>query len=415
MKRFPYTGSNEVKRGILPLPLLAEPACAWHCRHMGFLNDLYLSRKPLAGFVVIGLAWSSYFAQMPVIKGALGASDGTYGMVVLVASLGALAAMWLAPLVDRWAGPMALPVGAAAVALGFLWTGVAPGLAGFALAMTVASAGSGVVDVLVNARIAGIEARTGRALMNLNHGLYSFSYAGAALLTGWAREAGWSPLEVFVTLAITIGCLGAIMIGQDPNRTTGHANEGSSAPPAGLVWIVGFVVLAGFLTEAATEGWSALHLERTLGGGAAEGAMGPAILGLTMGFGRLSGHAISRFVSDIWLMGVACGVSAFGVAVAAGAPTLGVAYLGFAVAGLGISVVAPLALGLLGRNVDPAARLAAISRASVLGYGAFFLGPPMMGLVSQGFGLRAAFYVIAVILMVVVVTLVPALARKLRF
>ena len=61
---------------------------------MGFKHDLYLSRRPLAGFVAIGVSWSTYFAQMPVIKAQVGASDGAYGGAVLLASLGAIAAMW---------------------------------------------------------------------------------------------------------------------------------------------------------------------------------------------------------------------------------------------------------------------------------------------------------------------------------
>ena len=60
---------------------------------MSLAQDLWLSRKPLAGFVTIGAAWAVYFAQMPVIKDAIGASDGVYGIVVLLASCGALAAM----------------------------------------------------------------------------------------------------------------------------------------------------------------------------------------------------------------------------------------------------------------------------------------------------------------------------------
>ena len=53
---------------------------------MTILNDLYLSRKPLVGFIAIGCAWSVYFAQMPVIKAQVGASDGAYGVAVLFAS-----------------------------------------------------------------------------------------------------------------------------------------------------------------------------------------------------------------------------------------------------------------------------------------------------------------------------------------
>jgi predicted MFS family arabinose efflux permease len=79
---------------------------------------------------------------------------------------------------------------------------------------------------------------------------------------------------------------------------------------------------------------------------------------------------------------------------------------------LGISVVAPLALSLIGRLVPASQRLAAISRASVIGYGAFFFGPPLMGLISEGFGLRTSFVAVAFLLTITAVALIPALARR---
>jgi len=227
---------------------------------MGLIRDIMLSRRALAGFVLIGIAWASYFAQMPVIKAGLSASDGVYGSVVLFASFGAIAAMWLAPLAYRFAGQWALPLGALGVGLGFLWAGAAPGLVSFALAMTLASAGSGVVDVLGNARLASLEAASGRALMNLNHGLYSFAYAGAALAVGIAREAGWSPVEVFSALmGVTLLCA-ALMAGHE--RGLVDPPEPSRVfPRAPVVWLVGLLVLAAFLTAASTGGWlSRIHI-----------------------------------------------------------------------------------------------------------------------------------------------------------
>ncbi len=56
--------------------------------------------------------------------------------------------------------------------------------------------------------------------------------------------------------------------------------------------------------------------------------------------------------------------------------------------------------------------MAAISRVSVIGYGAFFFGPPLMGLVAQGFGLRTAFVAVAVLLVGTAAALIPALARR---
>ena len=193
------------------------------------------------------------------------------------------------------------------------------------------------------------------------------------------------------------------------------AGETSILPRKGaqvLVWLAGLVFLVGFLTEQAVEGWSALHVERTLGGRPAEGALGPAILGLTMGFGRLFGQLLAARSSDTLMIALACVMSAIGVTLAALAPSIPVAYIGFGILGLGISVVVPLSMALVGRVVPEDQRVAAIGRASVIGYGAFLVGPSLMGVTSDLFGLRAAFLLIGLILMLVAVLVVPIMSRR---
>jgi MFS family permease len=378
---------------------------------MGLKTDLYLTRKPLAGFAAIGAAWAVYFAQMPVIKDNVGASDGQFGLVGLIAAFGAIAAMWLAPFSQRIMGGLALPLGIVFLAFGMMGAGYAGGLVVLTLCLLLSSAGSGVIDVLVNARVSELEADSGRPLMNLNHALYSFAYAGGALVTGVFREANAGPVAIFTGLAVVLGLLAWASVGVLPDVEEEVASD-TPQMPYGLVYLGGVVVMVGFLAEASTEGWSALHLERTLGGTAGEGALGPALLGLTMGIGRLFGHALSRFVRDTTLMLLAMMVSAAGMVIAGLAPTVTVALAGFALAGLGVSVVAPLALALVGRIVHPSARLAAISRASVVGYGAFFFGPPLMGFIAEGFGLRTAFVAVAGLLCITAAILIPLLARR---
>ena len=111
-------------------------------------------------------------------------------------------------------------------------------------------------------------------------------------------------------------------------------------------------------------------------------------------------------------MAVASLVASAGLVIAGTAPGLILAYLGFGLAGLGVSVIAPLALALIGRTVAPQARLDTISRVSVMGYGAYFFGPPLMGFTSEAFGLRAGFIVIAAIMLATALLLLPALARS---
>ena len=113
------------------------------------------------------------------------------------------------------------------------------------------------------------------------------------------------------------------------------------------------------------------------------------------------------------VMVLASCVAGAGLALAGVAPGLTVAYIGFLLGGLGVSVVGPLALGLVGQAVRPRHRLAAISQAAALGYAAFFLGPVIMGFVAEGFGLRASFCVIGGIMFVVAAVLLPLWGRML--
>ena len=376
-----------------------------------FMADVRLSRAPAMGFMVVGLYWGSFAALVPDLKAAIGASDGAFGLSMFFAALGAVAAMWLAPRVDAGLGARAMQGCAIALGLAFLLPGLASGLVFFTIGMLLASAASGSLDVIMNLRISAIEARSGRSLMNLNHALFSFAYAGAAIVAGMFREAGYAPLTVFtLILAVTL-VMTAMMY-----HILAPAEEDESAANArlktGLVVLGGFIILIAFLTEQATEAWSALHLERGLGGSAAQGALGPAILGLTMGVGRLSGQFIAEKARETLVLQIAAVVAAFGLVVAASASSLTIAYAGFAVLGLGVSVMAPMAYSAVGKRVSNKNRAVVITRISVIGYTGFFIGPPLMGGVSEMFSLSVSFYSVAGLLLLVSVFLAPQLRKQ---
>lgn len=376
-------------------------------------QDIVVSRAPGAAFVTMGMVWAAFAAQVPVIKAQIGAGDAAFGSIFLIASLGAIASMWIAPAFERMLGARSVQVSSVAMAVCFVLAGASGGVVGFTVAFLLVSAMSGVADILMNARISEIEQSTERPLMNLNHAIFSFAYAGTAVMTGLAREAGWGPVAVFGAVAAGVAVL-ALGMYAPPRRADDPAGRPNARPPSrGIVWICGLVVLAAFFTEQATEGWSALHIERGLGGGAAQGAMGPAVLGLTMGFGRLFGHALATRMRDTAMMGWACAISAVGAVVAALAPGIATAYAGFAIMGLGVSVVVPLAMAIVGRAVPEAARVRAIGQASVIGYGAFLFGPALMGGVAEMYSLAVSFLMVGAVLLAVVTVLVPMIVRRL--
>jgi MFS family permease len=366
---------------------------------MQIVTQIVASRAPMASFAAMGVLWGCLAASMPDLKAMLGAGDALFGGLLFFSSAAAVAAMLLAPRLGDRLGGAALPVLTLAMGLAFLLPGHLPVAVLFAGAMVLIGASSGSLDVLMNARLSAIEAARRLPLMNLNHGVYSLCYAGAALATGLAREAGAAPAQVLGVAALAVLALAAATIERGA-RIEGLGPPAGAVPRLGPVpfW-AGLVILIAFLAENATEAWSALHIERTLGGSPAQGALGPALLGLTMGIGRLMGQAVVARLPERRLMRGALVVAVTGAALVAVAPTPAVAYAGFIVLGLGVSVVGPTAFALVGRLANPETRARAIARAAVLGYLGFFFGPPLLGVVAEIAGLRAAFATVAVVLL----------------
>ncbi len=354
---------------------------------MSVLDALRLSRAPVLPFLVMGAGWGSFAAYAPELKAGLGANDALYGILVLCSSFGLVTSMWLAPRIDAWLGPLALPAACGAMALAYVPPGLAPGPVIFGAAMALLGATSALCDVIMNARISDLEARHGTSLMNVNHAMFSLSYAAAALLCAATRSAGLPAVAVLAVVALGGLALAPFTRGKIPLEAT---NPAAARFPGRLVFLGGLIVLVGFMIENATEVWSALHIERTLGGQAAEGAFGPMVLGLTMGVGRLLGQVVAgRWREPPVLVGAAL-LSFAGLLIAAAAPSPALAYLGFGLSGLGVSVIAPMALALIGRGVSAGQRTVAIARAAVVGYLGFFLGPMLIGQLSEAFGLRLA-------------------------
>ena len=100
---------------------------------------------------------------------------------------------------------------------------------------------------------------------------------------------------------------GAVHAANATARSTACAGPRTALPAvwAWLPLIGGAIVLIAFMTENAAENWSALHIEKTLGGSPAEGAMGPAALALTMGLARLAGQGLitARIIRSLLLTG----------------------------------------------------------------------------------------------------------------
>lgn len=379
---------------------------------MSALSTLAYARPAIAAFAAMGVLWGTFAAALPDLKAMLGVNEAELGLLIFLTPFAAISAMLAAPLFGAVMGRAALPLAVMLMALSFALPGQADVIWLFPLALACAGAATGLTDVLMNARVAAMENARGLHLMNLTHAAYSFGYAGGAILTGLMRGAGWDPGWVMGTMA-AVGLVCALATLERNGRIDGlRKPKDGTALPLGLVPVIGGgIVLIAFMTENAAENWSALHIEKTLGGSPEQGALGPATLALTMGFARLGGQWLAGRVNPFTLLRVGAVIAALGALVASQATGPGMAYLGLIVMGIGASVLAPTAFSLVGQLSDPKARARAVARATLLGYLGYFVGPPLLGVIAGTFGLRMAF-VWAACLLGAIFLLAPLMARQ---
>jgi len=363
----------------------------------------------LAGFAALGLFWGAWAALLPSIQRALDASKGALGVALFFVAVGSLPAMlFLAgPLIGRY-GSRAVAWSCAAFAAATVLPGLATTLPALAAALVLAGATSGVLDVGINAQAAQIERASGRRLMPLAHGLYSTGVLVGAVAAGLARSAGAGRETIFAAVALVIAATALLLarnrsiVLQESPRPRGRRR----VPLGRALLAVALVGAVAFVVEGAVETWSALFLARQLDASAAVSALGPGVFGASMAIGRFAGQAATRVSERTLLAGGALG-AAVGCAIVAGSGGSGAALVGFALAGAGISLNAPVVFGAAGRRrVDPAGAVAVVTTLAYLGLA---LGPPLMGGLAEAGSLRGAFLALAVI-----AAAVAAAATRLR-
>lgn len=368
---------------------------------MSILSQIIAARATLFAFAAMGILWGVYAALIPDTKAMLGAGDAAFGSLILATPIAATVTMLIAPRLAPKFGQHVLPIACLALALAFAVPGWLAAPAFFALAMVLVGATNGFLDVTMNARVAAIEADRGLHLMNMNHAAYSFGYAAAAVLTGVARNAGWPPGPVMTVAAVVIA-LGSVLAIEFGHGVNGFARAERRPGRLGMlpVW-GGLIAMIAFMAENSSENWSALHIERTLGGSKHEGSFGPAVLALTMGVGRTFGQLLVANIDEGRMMRWGAVIAAVGTAIVGLAPSPAVAYAGLIVAGLGGSVLAPNVFAIVGRLSPPALRAHMIARATALGYLGYFFGPPALGFLSEILGLAWALVAMAGVILLV--------------
>lgn len=359
-------------------------------------------RATLAAFFVFGFGMAQFGVHVPSIRQHHGLSDATLALALLAVAVGAVACLALAGRLIAAQGVrrVAAVSGLSMCALlALLLQG--QGLAWLLPLMVAQGAAIGLFDVAINTEGSAIEARLGRPVLSVMHGLWSLGgmsggALGAALLARTVPPALQLPLAALacaVVVALLVPWLGTV-----PPATGHAAGQGwRDMPRSARATLAGCGVLAvlALMAEGAMYDWAVLYLQRERSLPPAQAASGFAVFSGAMAVGRLSGDALRRRVAPQRLLaGSALLAAAAMTAALLVAPPLAV-LLALAGVGLGLANAIPLLFAASARvpGATPAAGLAVVSS---LGWLGVVLGPPIVGGVSETWSLSAGLALVVV-------------------
>jgi predicted MFS family arabinose efflux permease len=346
-------------------------------------------------FFLNGAVFASWYARVPAIQDDLGLGPGALGVALLGAPIGLLAAQPLVGGLAARRGSRAIVAAAPFFLVAVVLPALATGAATLFIALLVVGAANGALDIAMNAQGFALERAAGRRLFNSLHAAFSFGALTGALGGALAAGAGLDPLE-HLAIAAVVGALAAAALTPSLFRDRGDPHAARIARPSRRLAALAAIAFCALLAEGAVFDWSGVYLTTDAAAAAGAAPLGLAAFSLCMGLGRLAGDPVAARAGSGRTAAVGSLLAAGGLGLALATAAVGWSIAGFAVMGLGLAAVFPLALRSAGFHGDaPAPGLAAVS---TVGYTGFLLGPPLIGLVAEFASLRSALLIVCALL-----------------
>ena len=392
---------------------------------MADAHDPYRARVAATlTFMLTGAVFGAWIPRLPDVKSQLHLSAGMLGLALLTPACGALLVM--IP-VGRLCGRIGSRRITASTFAGFcLFAAVVPWSGSFwllAALMLPWGACIGGCDVAMNAQAVTIERRYGRPILSGFHAWFSIGgIVGAGIGSiGAAAGIGVGIQQVVVALAAAAvqGAASRALLPDAGSRAEaadgaagGDGPKHDAARGRAVLAMLGVATIAALISEASASDWSAILLRDTLGASGGTAGLAFVAFSATMAAGRLTGDRIVARFGRPQAVVVLGGGGAAGLAAGFLLDGIGAVIGGFAVLGIGLAVMFPVAISCAAQAASAAG--SGIAAVTTAGYVAFLGGPTLIGQLADHIGLRSTLWLVPGLtaLAAVLISLAVAMAER---
>ena len=352
-------------------------------------------RRVFAAFFLYAFAFGGFFPRLAELQRSMGIGESELGLGLIGVACGTLFSLSFAGrLIERVGHRRTVLVLTPLVPVFYALAAHANGALALFLCLLPAGLLIGAIEVVVNLEADRVEHQGGRRIMNRSHAFWSFGFFGAGLLGALAARVGISPQWHLGCVVPLVALLVLLLLGglEAAPQRSGSKDEPAHhfARPTPAIGALVLFSLSGLVLEGAGIDWSAIYMRDVFDAAPFVSGLAVAIGAFAQGAAR---YVADRFVerhSPVAIARALLGVLGLGTLMVALAPASGPALLGFALMGVGTSVMFPLAMSAAAQRTDrPAAtNVAALAQFAFV---SFLLAPPLLGFVAEHWGIRWTF------------------------
>jgi MFS family permease len=371
-----------------------------------------------AAFLIHSTVSGTWAPRLPAIKESLGLSDGELGTALVGLAIGLVVGTRVAGApIDRFGSRPVMRAGFPLLAATLLLPGLADSLVALFLALLVLGIASGALDVAMNAQGIEVERTLGKPILSGLHGLWSVGLGLGAGVAALAAAADVEPLAQFAVVAGVLAVASLVFLrgllpAEHHVREEHEREEGVTVRWTLPLILLGVIAFCSFVGEGSASDWSAVYMTQELGTSQALGALAFAAFAVTMATARFAADPLRTRIGNVTMVrgGSLLAAAGLGTALLVHEPAAGI--IGFALLGLGLAPVVPIAFSAAG-DLDARATGRLVGRVATIGYVGSVAGPIAIGWLAEATSLRTSLGLVVLLSLVIAVS-APGCARARR-
>lgn len=375
-------------------------------------EDTALSRAPMITkeriavallFLANGYIFGGWAPKIPEFAARLGLDSAGMGLMILVFGIGSLSMMPVAGALSAQRGSGAVVrIFALAFIPALLIIALVPNVVTAVIVMFYFGGTMAAMDVAMNANAVAVEKSMRRAIMSSCHAFWSLGGLIGAASGGFLITQFGSTVHALVSTVVAAGLIAVAwpsVIADKFHHPSGEKQK-LTLPRNPLPWLVGVMALFSMVPEGAIIDWSAYHMRQDLGASVTLAGFGFAAFSFSMAVMRFAGDLVRDRFGAVRTLRACTVIAIIGMLIVGFSTDPYVSLVGFAICGIGISNMVPIAFSMAGNmpGVNPSVGL---SIATTLGYSGMLVAPSLIGFVASHSGFGVVFIALPALLLVV--------------